>query len=74
MKVFLTLSAIFFTSIKADYDKILSGMAQLAEIARNKSIEAGIEVSDRDFSGALIASSLEEINNYGCWCYFGIRL
>jgi len=45
-------------------------MTQLAEIARNKSIEQGIEVTDRDFSGTLIASSLAEIANYGCWCYF----
>lgn len=61
----------FLTRINADFDKIFSGMIQLAEIANNKSIEEGLDVTDRDFSGSLIASSLAEIDHYGCWCYFG---
>lgn len=67
----LLISTLFISFTTADYQKIISGMNQLAEIAKNKSIEQGIPITDRDFSGELIAPSLEEINHYGCWCYFG---
>ena len=66
---FVALACLTARLAVASFDNMFELMTQLEELSYNKSLEAGTATEeDRAFVG-LIATRLEDLDNYGCWCY-----